>query len=78
MTENIPTAGDEPHESGKNLFRPNNQIEDILQRNTAKIEQFLTRAEKINRTNFPATRKDLIIVKAKKDGIGFQEKISRS
>ena len=72
MNDHIPTGGDEDYSPNqKNIFRPNNQIEDILQKNTAKIEQFLTRAEKINRTNFPSTRKDLIIVKAKKDGIGF-------
>lgn len=38
----------------------------------------MTRAEKINRTKFPQTRRDLIIVKAKKDGIGFQERISKT
>lgn len=79
MSERLPTSEGHPYSPNpKNLFKPNDQIEDILQKNNAKIEQFLTRAEKINRTNFPSTRKDLIIVKAKKDGIGFQEKISRS
>ena len=72
-------GGDAHHEgSSGNMFKSNNQIESFLQKNTQKIEQFLTRAEKINRTNFPTTRQDLIIVKAKKDGIGFQEKISKS
>jgi hypothetical protein len=53
-------------------------MENILERNTAKIEQFLTRAEKIKRTTYPISTKDVIIVKAKKDGIGFQEKISKT
>jgi len=68
----------DPNSPSGNMFKSNNQIESFLQKNTQKIEQFLTRAEKINRTNFPTTRKDLIIVKAKKDGIGFQEKVSKS
>ena len=47
------------------------------QQNTKKIEQFLTRAEKMKRTTFPTCRNNLVIVKAKKDGIGFREKIEK-
>ena len=49
----------------------------VEQENTKKIEQFLTRAEKMKRTTFPSSKKNLVIVKAKKDGIGFREKTER-
>ena len=61
-----------------NVFKSNHQIENFLQKNSQKIEQFLTRAEKINRTNFPLNREGVVIVKAKKDGIGFQDRITRN
>ena len=61
-------TGEEQDQKGpSNVFKSNLQIEDFLQKNSQKIEQFLTRAEKINRTVFPPNREGVVIVKAKKE-----------
>ena len=78
MRENLETGADLLDKKSSSL-RQDSRIdtEEMLKQKSQKVEQFLTRAEKINKTIFPTSGRDVVIIKAKKDGIGFQEKLSK-